>query len=329
MTIKKNNNNMKSTSFNNTLRIFVTVLLCFPVTLATAQENVKRAFDKFINSKKVEVVKSFSEERDIKQPNRPLISKADVYTFTLKAKDQKLIQEVLAAFEKDRDNENVYQVLNHIGGRGIPTNGRELLVGRNRKNSVYIGMNEMDNWQLMCLLDPTDETRTHRYAYAIEWNEHPENSIADVIKGKLVVTYSVIPEDMLTSQQPDAPGKYASMKGRSEEVACEMADMVLGGRLDELNANKGQMLMAFDALKTEYCKTENADSRTGTTLVMTLYALCSHIGNLMKNYPQTDDPNLRELLRSQLDDMIRFTNHSSDLGRTHRGYLELARNALD
>ena len=320
---------MKPTIYNHRLRVAVTLILCYFATSISAQENVIHAFYDFIDSKNVTVVKSFSEEHDITKPNHPIVSQADVYAFTLKAKHRKLIDAVLAAFEKDRYNENVYQVLNHVGGRGIPTNGRELLVGSNRKNSVYIGMNEMDNWQLMCLLDPTDETRTHRYAYAIEWNEHPENSIADVIKGKLVVTYSVIPEDVLTSQQPDAPGKYAPMKGSSEEVACEMADMVLGGRLDELNANKGQMLMAFDALKTEYCKTENADSRTGTTLVMTLYALCSHIGNLMKNYPQTDDPNLRELLRSQLDDMIRFTNHSSDLGRTHRGYLELARKALD
>ena len=325
---------MKLTINNHQLRLVVTLLLCYLVTSISAQENVIHAFYDFVDSKKVTVVKSFSEEHDITKPNHPIVSQADVYAFTLKAKHRKLIDIVLAAFEKDRYNENVYQVLNHVGGRGIPTNGRELLVGKNRKNSVYIGMNEMDNWQLMCLLDPTDETRTHRYAYAIEWNEHPENSIADVIKGKLVVTYSVIPEDVLTSQQSDATVKYdatvknAPTKGSSEEVAREMADMVLGGRLDELNADKGQMLLAFDALKTEYCKTENFDSRTGTTLAMTLYALCSHIGNLMKDYPQTDDPNLRELLRSQLDDMIRFTNHSSDIGRTHIGYLELAKKAL-
>ena len=103
---------------------------------------------------------------------------------------------------------------------------------------------------------------------------------------------------------------------------------VLGGRLNELNDDKGQMLLAFDRLKTEYCKKENFDSQTGTTLVMTIYALCSHIGNLMKNYAQTDDPDLRELLQSQLDDMIRITNHSSDIGRSHRGYLELAKKKL-
>ena len=322
---------MKSTYNNSQLRLAVTLLLCYIVTMASAQDNVKRAFDKFINSKKVEVVKSFSEERDIKLPNRPLVSKADVYTFTIKAKDQKLISEVIAAFEKDRNNENVYQVLNHTGGHGIPTNGRELLVGSDRKNSVYIGMQEMLSWQLMCLLDPADASRTHRYAYAIEWNDDPKaRQLSKKIRGKLVVTYSVIPEDVLNPQKKDDAVEYIGhVETDTQELAKEVAGMALSGNLDQLNADKGQMLMAFDALKTEYCKTKNLDSQTGGTIIISLYALCSHIGNLMKDYPQTNDANLRELLQSQIDDMIRVTNHSSDLGRSHIGYLELAKKALE
>ena len=322
---------MKSTYNNSRLRLAVTLLLCYIVTLASAQDNVKRAFDKFINSKKVEVVKSFSEERDIKLPNRPLVSKADVYSFTIKAKDQKLISEVVAAFEKDRNNENVYQVLNHTGGHGIPTNGRELLVGSDRKNSVYIGMQEMLSWQLMCLLDPADASRTHRYAYAIEWNDDPKaRQLSKKIRGKLVVTYSVIPEDVLNPQKKDDTVEYfGHVETDTRELAKEVAGMALSGNLDQLNADKGQMLMAFDALKTEYCKKENFDSRTGTNLIMTIYALCSHIGNLMRDFPQTNDPDLRQLLQSQIDDMIRITNHSSDLGRSHIGYLELAKKALE
>ena len=322
---------MKSTYNNSQLRLAVTLLLCYIVTMASAQDNVKRAFDKFINSKKVEVVKSFSEERDIKLPNRPLVSKADVYTFTIKAKDQKLISEVIAAFEKDRNNENVYQVLNHTGGHGIPTNGRELLVGSDRKNSVYIGMQEMLSWQLMCLLDPADASRTHRYAYAIEWNDDPKaRQLSKKIRGKLVVTYSVIPEDVLNPQKKDDAVEYIGhVETDTRELAKAVAGMALCGNLDQLNADKGQMLMAFDALKTEYCKTKNLDSQTGGTIIISLYALCSHIGNLMKDYPQTNDANLRELLQSQIDDMIRVTNHSSDLGRSHIGYLELAKKALE
>jgi hypothetical protein len=56
---------MKSTYNNYPLRLMVTLFLCYFVTFASAQDNVKRAFDKFINSKNVEVVKSFSEERDM------------------------------------------------------------------------------------------------------------------------------------------------------------------------------------------------------------------------------------------------------------------------
>ena len=322
---------MKLTINNHQLRLVVTLLLCYLVTSISAQENVIHAFYDFVDSKKVTVVKSFSEEHDITKPNHPIVSQADVYAFTLKAKHRKLIDTVLAAFEKDRYNENVYQVLNHVGGRGIPTNGRELLVGKNRKNSVYIGMNEMDNWQLMCLLDPADASRTHRYAYAIEWNDDPKTrQLSKKIRGKLVVTYSVIPEDVLNPQKKDDAVEYfGHVETDTRELAKEVAGMALSGNLDQLNADKGQMLMAFDALKTEYCKTKNLDSQTGGTIIISLYALCSHIGNLMKDYPQTNDANLCELLQSQIDDMIRVTNHSSDLGRSHIGYLELAKKALE
>ncbi|MBQ9636721.1 MAG: hypothetical protein IJV36_02335 [Prevotella sp.] len=321
---------MKPKTINIPLRSLVTLVLCYSVTLVSAQENLEHAFSKFIESKAVTVTKSFSEERDITKANRPLIAKADVYNFMLKAKHKKLLDEVLAAFDKERNNENVYQAMNHTGGRGIPTNARQILVGNDTKNSVYIGMDERENWQVICLIDPADDTRSHRYAYAIEWNENLALAVGGLIRGKLVVTYSRIPTYTLSSQSAtsDTQKYFGHVETDSKEIAREATGMVLSGRLDELNADKGQMLLVFDALKTEYCKPENFDSRTGTTLVMAFYAICSHIGNLMKDYPQTDDPDLRELLRSQIDDMIRITNHSSDLGRSHIGYLELAKKAL-
>jgi hypothetical protein len=181
------------------------------------------------------------------------------------------------------------------------------------------------------MLDPADATRTHRYAYAIEVNDEPISiQLTKKIRGKLAVTYSVIPEDVLNPQKKDDTAEYFDhVQTDSREIAKAVAGMALSGNLDQLNADKGQMLMAFNALMTEYCKKENFDSRTGGTIIISLYALCSHIGNLMKDYPQTNDANLRELLQSQIDDMIRVTNHSSDLGRSHIGYLELAKKALE
>lgn len=321
---------MKLTINNHQLRLVVTLLLCYLVTSISAQENVIHAFYDFVDSKKVTVVKSFSEEHDITKPNHPIVSQADVYAFTLKAKHRKLIDAVLAAFEKDRYNENVYLVLNHMGGHGIPTNGRQLLVGNDTKNAVYIGMNEMENWQLLCLLDPTDETRSHRYAYAIEWNEHPDMSVGGVIRGKLVVTYSRIPENVLSSQQSTAPHNYnAQVEYNNQDIASEVMRLVLNGSFD--TSNSALLLTAFNALKTEYskCKTEEMASKTGTMLVMSIYTLCDALGKKMKASPESDNPDLRKLLRSELDDLIRFTNHSSDVGRSHRGYLELAQKALE
>ncbi|MBR1468895.1 MAG: hypothetical protein IJ605_02115 [Prevotella sp.] len=292
-------------------------------TAAVAQENLEHAFIKFIDSKHVTVTKSFSEERDITQPSRPLISKADVYTFTLKAKHKKLIDEVLAAFDKDRHNENVYLVLNHTGGRGIPTNGRQLLVGNDTKNAVYIGMNEMESWQLLCLLDPTDESRTHRYAYAIEWNDAPAQYIGGMIRGKLVVTYSRIPEDVT---KYTGSVEYNNVTD-TEEISRQVTGMIMDGSIEDIT-NTSQLVMAFDMLKREFLKGNAVDEVTGGTLAMSIYTLCSHMGKLMKGYPQMDDPDLRKHLIDELKTMKERCDITSDLGLSHLRYLELAQKAL-
>lgn len=315
---------MKPTTINTPLRFAVTLLLCYLATLATAQENLEHAFDKFITSKNVTVSKSFSEERDITKDNRPLLSRADVYTFTLKAKHKKLIDEVLTAFEKDRNNENVYLVLNHTGGRGIPTNGRQLLVGNDTKNAVYIGMDEMENWQLLCMLDPTDDTRSHRYAYAIEWNEHPAQSVGGVIRGKLVVTYSVVPKNV---HNYTASVKYnGTTDSDNKGVNQELKAMIQAGIGEMTDIN--QLLAAFETLKTEFLKGNATNNRTGVTIAMTIYLYCSQMGKLMKGYPQLDNPDLRQHLISELQTMINRCDKDSDLGRSHIGYLKLAQKAL-
>lgn len=288
---------------------------------ATAQENVKRAFDKFISSKKVSVTKTISLERDVSNESLPFVSKSEVYSFTIKKKDRKLIDEVLAAFEKDRDNANVYSILTHNGGHGIPTNGRELLVGTDRQNSVYIGMNDVESWQLLCLIDPDDASRSHRYAYAIEWNDDPKQVLlSGKIRGKLVVTYSPIPQDLIDSYlgktKPSSDGKQDDDLS-SEQIANRVYHMGLAGKFDNFE-NETQMLMAFDALKTEFLK-GNTQTREGGTLAMTIYSLCAYIAPRIK-----DNPDLRQHLIGELNAMINKCDMHSELGKSHIGYLKLA-----
>lgn len=319
---------MKPSRINTTLRSLVVLALFAFATSATAQENLEHAFYKFINSKQVSVIKSFSEERDITKPKRPLVSRAYVYNFTLKAKHEKLIKEVLEAFERDRNNENVYQALNHTGGHGVPKNARDLLVGEDRKNAVSIGMDEMQSWQLLCLLDPTDDTHTHRYAYAIEWNNDPkQRQLSGKIHGKLVVTYSRIPQEVLDAYRPAETVSYRDKMSDSEDLAGEVALLTLTGRLNELTTIP-QLVMAFESLKTEFLKGNAIDPQTGGTTAISVYALCSHIAQLMKDFPHLDDPALRQTLQDEIDFMIGRCDTDSDLGRTHATYLKLAKKAL-
>ena len=306
-------------------RFFIILFIgCLFSTISTAQENVKKAFDKFITSKNVELSKSFSEEHDLTKENRPLLAKADIYTFTIKKKHRKLIDEILIAFEKDRNNPNVYQVLSHSGGHGIPTNARELLVGNDRKNSTYIGMDEMQSWQLLCLLDPNDKTRSHRYAYAIEWNDDPKQIyLSGKIRGKLVVTYSVIPEGLLNVNQKKGNGSAKNNKELPSNQ--EIVNAIYRTGLTEgfvAFEDKTQFLMAFEALKTEFLK-GNTLTPQGGTICMTIYALCSYVR------PYIDkDIDLRKKLRDDLDMMIKKCDKNSDLGKSHVGYLELAIKSL-
>ena len=303
--------------------IIITLLGCLLSTIAVAQDNVKKAFDKFVTSKHVQVTKSISEERDFTKENRPLIAKADVYNFTINKKHRKLIDEVLLAFEKDRDNPDIYMMLNHTGGQNIPTNARDLVVGEDRKNVVQIGMDEWQSWQLLCLLDPSDITHSHRYAYAIEWNDNPKTIyLSGKIKGKLVITYGRIQKEALHVYQGNVTyPKQESDKMNSEEIVKEIYMMGLSGQYNRLT-DKTQVLIAFDALKTEFLKGKATD-RLGGTLCMTIYTLCSYARPLLEKAVD-----LRKKLISDLNMMIGRCDKNSDIGKSHIGYLTLAVKSL-
>lgn len=304
----------------------IVMLVCLSSMTATAQENVKNAFKKFVSSKKVSVTKTLTQERDFTKDNHPIIAKADVYVFTIKKKDRKLIDEVIAAFEKDRENENVYLMLTHNGGQHVPTNGRELLVGNDRKNSVYIGMKDIESWQLLCLIDPADATRSHRYAYAIEWNDDPKQVLlSGKIRGKLVVTYSPIPKELLDNNagngQPSANDGNRNENLTSEEIAKEVYKMGIAGKFNHFE-NEAQFLIAFDALKTEFYK-GNALTNEGISVPMVIYSLCSYLAPMVK-----DNPDLRDHLIKDLDGMKSRCDMNSDLGKSHIDYFTLAIKAL-
>ena len=289
---------------------------------AKAQENIKSAFEKFIKAKNVNVTKSIMEERDFTKKSLPLISKAETYNFIIKQKDRKLISEVLNAFEKDRTNKDTYLFLTHTGGHGVPTNARALFVGNDRKNAVNIGIDEMQSWQLICLIDPADYTRSHRYAYAIEWNNDPkQQQLSGKIRGRLIVTYSRIPDEVINAytNQINTTSKVGSANSSLNDLFLKKVEEF--GSYNFIR-NKTEALTAFEALKTEFLK-GNTTTSTGSTITMSIYTLCSWLAE-----KKMVDSDLRQKMRDDLTMMINRCDRTNDLGRSHIGYLELAIKAL-
>lgn len=145
-----------------------------------AQTNVKKAFDKLIKNSGVNIVARHSLDKDPETGKKS--SQCDVYEFNMPKSKASLIKDIERAFEQDRDN--AYSV-----SSGVSSSDRSqsvaLAVGNGEGKGVALGKNPGTNYIYSCFLDPEDEQRKYRYAYAMDWYEKGND-----ITGKLVVTYA-------------------------------------------------------------------------------------------------------------------------------------------
>ena len=117
----------------------------------------------------VEVTKSLGRERDIQKEGTPLKWRCDIYQFTLTKKQRPLLDEMIKAFEANgNDNPNCYGI-NTLTTINPQNEGkRNLIIGDDINRYVTIG-EQYGNYVNVNILDATDTTKTHRYAYALEW----------------------------------------------------------------------------------------------------------------------------------------------------------------
>lgn len=181
---------------NIILRNIIAASLLLTATAASAQHqpqniedwmysNISRVIDA-----KVEVQKSLGQERDVLTEGTPLKWRCDIYTFTLPKRQRALLEEMKKAFEANgRENPNCYGV-NSLsdGADGNGSSQRNLMIGEDMGRYVTIGK-DYDNYININILDAADSTKTHRYAYALEWREAAKGAL-DV---RYIVTYAKIP----------------------------------------------------------------------------------------------------------------------------------------
>ena len=189
-----------------TLKSLLMVSLLFAATTASAQraQDIEDWMSSLISKaidNKVEVTKSLGQERDIQKEGTPLKWRCDIYQFILPKKQRPLLEEMIKAFEANgHDNPNCYSVNSMRTGNGQQEGKRNLMIGEDPNRYVTIG-ESYGNYMNINILDVKDTTKTHRYAYALEWKESSKSQ-AFV---RYIVTYAKIPSVTTTITQSSWP----------------------------------------------------------------------------------------------------------------------------
>ena len=127
----------------------------------------------------------------------------------------------------------------------------------------------------MNILDVKDTTKTHRYAYALEWRETSPTSEKGAIDVRYIATYAKIPTAFTSSAQ--IPSRYtATMQYPSSDLADAVKDMIKNGRelwgrdfaFDELQS-EDNILLTFSKLKDQYINGNNREFNA-----ISIYLLC-------------------------------------------------------
>ena len=207
----------------------------------------------------VEVSKSFGQERDIQKEGTPLKWRCDIMTFTLPKKQRPLLDEMIKAFEANgHDNPLCYGINTLTTGNPQNEGMRNLIIGDDINRYVTIGK-DYGNYVNVNILDANDTTKTHRYAYALEWKEDTKGNVI----ARYIITYAKIPTNFTATMQPSS-------------LADEVADMVRNGRelwgrdfaYNELLSDDN-ILLTFSKLKDQYI---NGDKREFNAI--SIFLLC-------------------------------------------------------
>ena len=162
-------------------------------TAASAQKTIAQDLESWMSSlisqaidNKVEVSKSLGQERDIQKEGTPLKWRCDIMTFTLPKKQRPLLDEMIKAFEANGTyNPLCYGVSTLTTGNPQNEGKRNLMIGEDVNRYVTIG-EQYGNYINVNILDASDTTKKHRYAYALEWKEDSKgNAFA-----RYIVTYA-------------------------------------------------------------------------------------------------------------------------------------------
>ncbi len=270
---------------------------------ASAQKVVAQDIESWMSSlisqtidNKVEVSKSLGQERDITKEGTPLKWRCDIMTFTLPKKHRSMLDEMIKAFEANGTyNPNCYGVNTLSTGNPQNEGKRNLMIGDDPSRYITIG-EQYSNYININILDAADTTKTHRYAYALEWKEdHKGNVFA-----RYIVTYAKIPSAQKTT--------VIGMGIPSNQI----------GYINE-KANDDAFITNFNNLKDYYF---NHQTKLTAVTAGSIYNLCK-MGVEYGAFRRPESTEKWEKVMADIDSLIEIAKNEAD-----RKYFEKAREEL-
>ena len=156
-----------------------------------AQGHIKRAFNLLITDTSTKVESTQKLNKDPETGTK--IGQLDVYEFTIPASHHNLVEDIKQAF--DQDKEKAYSLTSTSTANKKSYNYTSLAVG-GEDNGYPLGDMKNSRYIYALYLDPDDKSKTHRYAYAMEWCEGEKE-----IVGKLIITYATTQEHRRSKRQ--------------------------------------------------------------------------------------------------------------------------------
>lgn len=297
--------------------LFLAILL-LASTAVSAQKAIVQDLETWMSSliskaidNKVEVSKSLGQERDIQKEGTPLKWRCDIMTFTLPKKQRPLLDEMIKAFEANgHDNPYCYGINSLTTGNPQNEGKRNLMVGEDINRYVTIG-EQYGNYINVNILDASDTSKTHRYAYALEWKEDGKgNAFA-----RYIVTYAKIPSAVKTIgysgkvTYPDLLDRFLDIDGKwLPKDSTSLVNDVM---------NDNSFLSLFYNLSDYYWK-----HQTSVSTAISIYQLCK-LGRGHGAFKSTESTPDWEMLMVEIDKLIECAKTETD-----RKYFKLAREEL-
>ena len=306
-------------------RIFAALVLLISTLMpATAQVDIEKAIYQLTTHKKVDVTYSSSYDRtpsQATQSNSPMKPILEIYSFSMKNKQQKLIDNIVQAFLAQRSNPACYRIESYGASTNQDPRQWNIVYGEDEANKIEIGRNKMYNYTFVNIADQRPEAQgQYRTCYCIEWRKGAYKT-----DGRIIITYARIP-----TVAPSAPAQplehdpfeaFEGMFAGVDTVKMDTPIILPDGNISIFQSLLDDPLTIINALRTQLLKANGEDQ----------VQIASMLYRIVKDAVQRDllTADEQDMVRQQILRRCTHAPINGSYAQTTQDYLRLAAKVLE